>query len=161
MNENNADTSAIPDIIKKWMFGEFELRDDVAEVLERYFAKMRKGFSISILRSMAWDLMALSALREDYSPDEIAKARDAGKFIESDDLCNIEPGDSYEVDHILMSLRDAGFDAGYASIVSTKSLSVSVFFMGAEELGVVSSNWNGPMVEEWDGSMCEVPEEEG
>lgn len=150
----------LPPMVKKWMFGDFELKDNVAEVLEKYFEKIRIGAETSYLRSIAWIFIALSALKEDYSPEEIAKARAAGKFIEAEDLVDIEPGDSYEVDHILMSLRDAGFDAGYATIISTNSFSASIFFMGLEELGIVSTNYNGPMVEEWDGSMCEVPEED-
>jgi len=112
------------------------------------------------LRYVAWDMIALSALKDDYSPDDIAKAQEEGKFINPEDLSSVEPGDTHEVDYLLMSLRDANFDAGYATIISTNSLSVSVFFIGTEELGIVSRNDFGSMVEEWDGSMCEVPEED-
>ena len=155
---SDTETGVIPDIVKKWMFGDFCLRDDVAEVVEKYFKEIKEGFTASVLRRCAWALVALSAYRGNSGAKEIAEAEGNGKFIYPEELSLIEPGDSYEVDYLLMSLLDAGFDAGYATIISTKSFNVSVFFIGMEELGIVSQKGDDSIVEEWDGSMCEVPE---
>jgi len=122
-------------------------------IKKELFEKITKGCNSDTMRKSAWTLMALSAHRYDTSPEEISAARDAGHFIEVDDLKDIEPGDTHEVDYLLMSLRDAGIDAGYVNVISTNSLTVSVFFIGLDELGIVSCNYAGSMVEEWHSDM--------
>lgn len=131
--------------------------EEVEEVLEKYSAKLIEVLPSSTLRRFGWSFIALSALRDDYSPEEIESAKSAGKFIEAEKLSSIEPGDNYEVDYILMSLRAAGFNAGYANVIVTHVLTISVLYMGIEKLGIVSRRSGDSMVEEWDGSMCEVP----
>lgn len=106
----------------------------------------------SEIRALASDLMALTITKDVPTENEIENLREQGVFIEADALDEIEPSDCHHVDVINASLGAAGFDAGYANIISLNSVTVSVFYLDGEELGVVVRDVDS-MVKSWNGDM--------
>jgi hypothetical protein len=126
------------------------------KTLEHVLAALKKGEAPQVctceMRSLASGIMALTATKDVPMEGEIRDMRGRGLFIEADALSEIKPGDCHGVDAINMSLGAAGFDAGYANIVSLNGVTVSLFYLDGEDLGIVVRLMES-MVVSWDGNM--------